>query len=59
MRLFNTVLALLVLTASTVADAAGDATRSDGAKASDDAEPEARHDAETKASFDAERIQLG
>ena len=39
MRLFNTVLALFVLTASTVADAADDATTSD----------------ETQASFDAER----
>jgi hypothetical protein len=39
MRLFNTALALLVLTASTVADAADDATTSD----------------ETQASFDAER----
>ena len=39
MRLFNTVLALFVLTASTVADAADDATTSD----------------ETPASFDAER----
>jgi hypothetical protein len=39
MRLFNTALALLYLTASTVADAADDATTSD----------------ETHASFDAER----
>ena len=39
MRLFNTALALLVLTASTVADAADDATTSD----------------ETQAGFDAER----
>src|ERR1700758_185494 len=39
MRLFNTALALLCLTASTVADAADDATTSD----------------ETHASFDAER----
>ena len=39
MRLFNTALALLVLTASTVADAADDATTPD----------------ETQASFDAER----
>jgi hypothetical protein len=38
MRLFNTALALLVLTASTVADAADDATTSDEAQASFDAE---------------------
>jgi hypothetical protein len=38
MRFLNTVLALLVLTASTVADAADDATTSDGAQASFDAE---------------------
>jgi hypothetical protein len=38
MRLFNTALALLVLTASTVADAADDATTSDEAQASLDAE---------------------
>jgi hypothetical protein len=38
MRLFNTALALLVLTASTVADAADDATTPDGAQASFDAE---------------------
>ena len=34
MRLFNTALALLVLTASTVADAADDATTSDETQAS-------------------------
>jgi hypothetical protein len=38
MRLFNTTLALLVLTASTVADAADDATTSDAAQASFGAE---------------------
>jgi hypothetical protein len=38
MRLFNTALALLCLIVCTVADAADDATRSDGAQASFDAE---------------------
>ena len=38
MRLFNMALALLVLTASTVANAADDATTPDGAQASFDAE---------------------
>jgi hypothetical protein len=38
MRLFNKALALLVLTTSTVADAADDGTTSDGAQASFDAE---------------------
>ncbi len=55
MRLFNTALALLVLTASTVAHAADDAAPSDGAQASQGAEPAASDNAETQASFDAER----
>jgi hypothetical protein len=45
MRLFNTVLALLVLTASTVADAADDATTSDGAQGSFDAERKSNNSA--------------
>jgi hypothetical protein len=45
MRLFNTALALLVLTASTVADAADDAATPDKAKASFDAERKDTHSA--------------
>src|ERR1700751_4028832 len=45
MRLFNTVLALFVLTASTVADAADDATPRDEKKASFDAERKSNNSA--------------
>jgi hypothetical protein len=55
MRLFNAALVLLILTASTVADAADYATMSDGMQASQGAEPAASDNAETQVSFDAER----